>query len=1071
MKSKQKVDNPEHETNNEGKSFKLTIGKISSSPGDEIRKQKSNSYNKFKVVESPEEEEEEENSIIDMKELNNRKILNPKRINKPGKEKDESTNILDITNILENNPNKLLNNKLNKITKDVNNSIKDNSLNTLKNKNINNNNIEVGSNINVIKEIFNMNDSQIDNIKKLFHESEERTNVSNNMSKERNKANNLGSVSINKSKNSISKKMNGSHVSFENIDHHTNNTSDGGEKHINLASNTRMKPYNIEEDIANTPCNITFGQVLDICPKLRRELTKSLRLKNVKYLSALSLEDDSLIYNYESVKEINKNFKNDDLGMVFASIDDQQGKLLIDSGSNLNLVTTKYLEQLPGEYEQVGFCHGRIYEALGDSTMANAIVVRLTININDFIFTADFCVIDHKMSYFDMLIGLKTTADNCFFIHPLLKSLCRFTTIENFDILAPILDEQDSEKVACFIKFDSTHKSVNFLNNINENEDIVDVQNVKVKEDMTPSEYISSPEFASTIDDEYYEEIVDLLAQYIDIIAVSSDDLTPSKLNPHCIKLIENVKPFKSKYYRLNKIKSDILKEELTKLYNKGLITPSYSSWSSPIVLVAKKNGKWRLCADYRKLNSLTVPDSYSLPHIDEIFSSLCGAKIFSTLDLFSGYHQIRMDDDSIDLTSFTTRYGNFVYKVMPFGLCGAPATFQREMNRILFNLLGVCVFIFLDDILIFSKDEKEHFKHLSMVFAIFREYEIKINIEKCCFFKTEIEVLGHIVSKDGLKMIRSKIDAILNWEKPKNITELKSFLGTVGYYRKFIFNISKLAAPLNVLLRKNVPFEWTNNQQLSFDNLKHSLTRAPILVYPDYSKQFIIRTDASYEGLGAVLLQIQDYDQIEHPIYFISRTLSKAEKNYCITDLEGSAVYFAACEFKPYISGNPYETLVITDHKPLVGLFKNKEPHNMRHIRWCLTISMLRIKIIYEEGKKNSLADALSRIKPMDNSLINNKNIFYSTSFINKNLKNNLNNSKFTLNNSNNTSKFHIPNTKISNKNFINFDKNLFNDENFKNFCNYEKFENLKNFQNWREKWGYIENLKFLEISKESLL
>ena len=185
----------------------------------------------------------------------------------------------------------------------------------------------------------------------------------------------------------------------------------------------------------------------------------------------------------------------------------------------------------------------------------------------------------------------------------------------------------------------------------------------------------------------------------------------------------------------------------MIKLINQGLIEHSKSSWSSPIVLVLKKNGKWRLCSDYRKLNAITVPDSYSLPNIDEIFDSLGGAKIFSTLDLFSGYHQIRMDEDSIGLTCFTTKFGNFVYNVMPFGLTGAPAT---QMNRILFDLLGKCVFVFIDDILIFSKSKEYHLKHLNMVFEVFRKYEIKINIEKCSFFPEEVEVLGHIVTNKG---------------------------------------------------------------------------------------------------------------------------------------------------------------------------------------------------------------------------------------------------------------------------------------------------------------------------------
>jgi len=201
---------------------------------------------------------------------------------------------------------------------------------------------------------------------------------------------------------------------------------------------------------------------------------------------------------------------------------------------------------------------------------------------------------------------------------------------------------------------------------------------------------------------------------------------------------------------------------------------------------VPKKNSKWRLCIDYRKVNEATKKDSYSLPNIEEIFDSLDGAKIFSTLDLYSGYHQILMDDDSVEITTFTTKFGNYQFKVMPFGLTGAPATFQREMNRILFPLIGKCVYNFIDDILIYSRTEEEHLEHLKQVLEIFKEHKLKINIEKCSFMQTEVEVLGHKVSSEGLSPLENKVEAIKEWKAPSNIHELRSFLGAIGYYRNF---------------------------------------------------------------------------------------------------------------------------------------------------------------------------------------------------------------------------------------------------------------------------------------------
>jgi len=370
------------------------------------------------------------------------------------------------------------------------------------------------------------------------------------------------------------------------------------------------------------------------------------------------------------------------------------------------------------------------------------------------------------------------------------------------------------------------------------------------------------------------------------------------------------------------------------------------------------------MCIDYRRVNDATEKDAYSLPNIDEIFDSLDGAKIFTTMDLYSGYHQILMEEESIEITSFTTKFGNYQFKVMPFGLTGAPATFQREMNKILFPLIGKCVYNFIDDILIYSKSVEEHLENIRQVLEIFKENQLKINLEKCRFMRTEVEVLGHKLTTEGLSPLDSKIKAIKEWSAPKDIHELRSFLGAVGYYRNFIDKYSQITAPLCKLLRKGEKYTWTTDQEQAFRLLKEKLINAPILKFPRFDKEFIIRTDASYDGIGGVLLQVSEETGKEHPIHFISRSLSKAEKNYGITDLEGAALFYCMKKLKAYIVGNPIQTIIYTDHKPLVGLFKRKEPNNARQTRWCLTASMLGVEIRYETGKKNVVADALSRMK-----------------------------------------------------------------------------------------------------------
>jgi len=305
--------------------------------------------------------------------------------------------------------------------------------------------------------------------------------------------------------------------------------------------------------------------------------------------------------------------------------------------------------------------------------------------------------------------------------------------------------------------------------------------------------------------------------------------------------------------------------------------------------------------------------------------------------------------------------FGNYNFVVMPFGLTNAPATFQREMNRIFFPLIGKCMFVYLDDLVIFSPSEEQHLEYIKEVFQIIKSNGLKINIEKCNFFMKEVEVLGHLLTVDGIKPTEGKIEAIKYWDRPKDVSSLRSFLGTVGYYRKFITNFAKIAHCLYQLLKKNQEFIWSQDCQTSFEKLKDCIINFPILKFPDFSKPFIVRTDASYEGFGGVLLQI--HEEKEFPVHYVSRTLKKEEKNYSVTKLEGAAAFFCVMKFKSYITGNDFETILYTDHKPLVGLFKNKEPTDRQLTNWILEFSQLKIKVQYEEGKKNVIADSLSRL------------------------------------------------------------------------------------------------------------
>ena len=369
------------------------------------------------------------------------------------------------------------------------------------------------------------------------------------------------------------------------------------------------------------------------------------------------------------------------------------------------------------------------------------------------------------------------------------------------------------------------------------------------------------------------------------------------------------------------------------------------------------------MCVDYQKLNNLTIKDAYALPLIEDILCYVGQNSVLSTLDLFSGYHQVPMYPEHQDLTCFTTLYGNYNFKVMPFGLCNAPATFQREMNRIFFDLIGNCVFIYIDDLVAFSNSWEQHVKDLEKVFTISMNNKLKINIEKCKFFQEEVELLGHILSSKGIKPIPEKVRVITNWIPPKNISQLRSFLGAVGYYRKFIKNFALIAKPLFKLLKKGAEFKWSNEADIAFKILKERLTQSPILVPPNFDKPFIIRTDASRSGIEGVIIQ-KDEEGMEKPLHFVSRALKKTEEKYSVTDIEGTAALYCVRKFKHYILGNKLETILITDHKPLVGICNKSEPTNNRHLKWVTELSILKVKLQYEEGKKNVIADALSRME-----------------------------------------------------------------------------------------------------------
>ena len=454
------------------------------------------------------------------------------------------------------------------------------------------------------------------------------------------------------------------------------------------------------------------------------------------------------------------------------------------------------------------------------------------------------------------------------------------------------------------------------------------------------------------------EPIEKILLYYMDVFNLDSETLPCTSLAKHSITLKED-KIINVKSYRPPEHHKIEINKQMTEMLDKKIIEPSDSPYNSPVWVVPKKidasgKQKWRIVIDFRKLNELTDQDAYPLPDIDDILSQLGNAKYFSALDLSSGFHQIPMDENSRKYTAFSTPQGHFHYNRMPFGLKNAPATFQRMMDTALRGLINNHCFVYLDDIIIFGQSIEEHNKNLAIILQRLREVGLKVQPDKCEFLKPELEYLGHLVTANGVKPNPEKIEAVKNFKLPKNPTDVKSFLGLAGYYRKFIRNFSKIAKPLTELTKKDIQFHWTDKTQLSFDTLKERLCQAPVLKYPDYTKTFTLTTDASNEGLGAIL------SQDGHPCCFISRTLNPPERNYTTTEKELLAIVWAVRRFRQYLLGRKFK--IQTDHQALKWLHNCKDPSS-RLIRWRLRLEEYEYDIEYVKGKENVAADTLSRV------------------------------------------------------------------------------------------------------------
>jgi len=417
--------------------------------------------------------------------------------------------------------------------------------------------------------------------------------------------------------------------------------------------------------------------------------------------------------------------------------------------------------------------------------------------------------------------------------------------------------------------------------------------------------------------------------------------------------------PIKQNPYRMPLLKRQIVEDCVAEMLRDNVIQPSVSPYASPVVLIPKRDGSTRFCVDYRKLNAITRKDAHPLPLIQDVFDQVAGSKIFSTLDLRSGYWQVPMESSSIPKTAFTCHLGLFEFVRMPFGLTNAPAIFQRAMNKVLSGLIGRCCMVYIDDIVVFSRTPEEHARHLEQVLERFRGAGLQLKPSKCNFGLPQIELLGHSVSADGITPLPQRVEAIKNLAPPENVTAIRSFIGTCSFYRNYIPGFSTLASPLTDLTKKKEPFRWGHEQQHAFDALKTALTQAPILAHPDVTKPYVLYTDASNKAIGAILVQKDDAG-VERVISYLSHKLSGAQLKWSTIEKEAYAIIYALKKFHAYLWGAKFE--IHTDHKPLRSLFKS-EIKNSKLERWSINISLYGAPIIYHPGKLNIRADMLSRI------------------------------------------------------------------------------------------------------------
>ena len=675
---------------------------------------------------------------------------------------------------------------------------------------------------------------------------------------------------------------------------------------VRLAKTTGLEPYDINQDLAKVQPSISLAQLLLCSPSVRNQLAKELRRTSID-------SPVNALENSSSAKATVTVAGND----VIA---------ILDTGAAMSVISSSLVNALDLEFAKSS--RRTLVMADGVRRVPLGEIANLDISIGELGLTVDLVVID---SHRDILIlGVDFLANYGITIN--VKSSEAYIEDENTKYVIPLVSPDATPEEVTMIGF------------------------VEDTEIQPPANGEKGPRVGE-MDPATKVKFEQLLEANKDVFASEVSDLTQTNRAVHLIPTGDSAPVF-SRQYRLTPMERNYLMEEIPKLVASGVITPAESPWNSPIIFVKKPGSKeLRLCVDFRRVNALTTPDRFYLPLLEQLQDVMFGSKVFSVIDMFKGFWQVPIHPADRDKTAFSTFLGTYKFNVMAYGLRNAPSTFQRLVNNVFQDLLWKNVVIFIDDLCVFTPDMDTHVKILEEVFSRIRENNLKCNVKKCRFAFGSVTYLGHCLSGQGISLDDSKVAAITSLKPPTSVKELRSFLGLCGFFRRFVPAFATIVKPLNRLLRKNSVWSWGFVENNAFCELQQMLTSRPVLGFPNFDAPFHLTTDASYDGIAAMLWQVGDDGQ-PISICYASRKLSDSEERYAVTHLEGLAVVWACTHFRTYLMGSKF--FIHTDHSALVHMFSQPQPQG-QFARWVAKLLEFDFDVDYVKGCKNPV-DYLSR-------------------------------------------------------------------------------------------------------------